>query len=315
MRLSWRMADLSIDRTRTRLLAPEDLRALSARSNLRGGLYLAAHLGLIAAGAALVWGARGTWLVLPAMVLHGWFLVALFAPVHECVHYTAFRTRRLNDWVGWLAAVPSLLNFDFYKHFHYAHHRHCQDPALDPELMPPAPTTMAGYVRRIAALNYWQARWAIAVRVLGGDFREFAFVPERARPAVRRSMAAMYALAVAVGIGWAAYDPWAPVLYWIGPVVLAQPILRAILLTEHTLCEETGDTLANTRTTLVSWPIRLVHWNMPYHTEHHLYPSIPFHALPAAHARLAPHLVHVTQGYLPTHRAILASLAGRAAAR
>ncbi|WP_374449609.1 fatty acid desaturase [Stella sp.] len=305
------MTDVAIDRTRLRLLSPHELRPLTDRSDRHGGLRLAVHVGLIAAGAALVAAGRGTWAVVPAMVLHGWFLVALFAPVHECVHYTAFRTRRLNDWVGWLAAVPSLLNFHFYKHFHYAHHRYCQDPARDPELTPPAPQSVGEYLRRLTAINYWRARLAVADRVLRGDFAAFPFVPDRARAEVRRSMAAMLALAAAVAIGWAALDPWGPVLYWIGPVLLAQPILRAILLAEHTLCAENGDTLANTRTTLAAWPVRLVHWNMPYHTEHHLYPSIPFHALPAAHARLRPHLVHVARGYAPTHRAILRGLAAR----
>src|SRR5262245_47683798 len=32
----------------------------------------------------------------------------------------------------------------------------------------------------------------------------------------------------------------------------------------------------NTRTILTSWPIPFLMWNMPYHVEHHLYPSIPY---------------------------------------
>ncbi|BBK32198.1 fatty acid desaturase [Stella humosa] len=293
-----------------RVLAPQELKALSRRSNRHGILQFAIHLALIGLAAALVTAARGHWLVLPAMVLLGWVLVALFAPVHECVHYTAFRSRRLNDWVGWVAAVPSLVDFHFYKHFHYAHHRHCQDPALDPELMTPLPTTRWQYLLRVSAWNYWRARAAILWRVARGDFRDFSFVPERARATTRRSVVAMYVLVVAAIAGWAALDPWGPVLYWIGPVLLGQPILRAILLTEHMLCSDDGNALTNTRTTLVSWPVRLVHWNMPYHAEHHAYPSIPFHALPAAHRRMAPHLAHVERGYVRTHRAILGSLAG-----
>lgn len=292
-----------------RILAPEELKALSRRSDGRGAVQLAAHLLLIAAGAVLVWAARGTWLVLPAMVPLGWFLIGLFATVHECIHYTAFRSRRANDVVGWLAAVPSLLDATFYKHFHYAHHRHCQDPALDPELAPPPPRTLGEYLARMAALNYWKARFTVAWKVLRGDFSGFGFIPARARGAVRRSVAGTFVLAAALLASWSAVDPWGPVLYWIGPVLLAQPILRAILLTEHTGCAEDGDALTNTRTTLVSWPVRLVHWNMPYHAEHHLYPSIPFHALPAAHRRIAPRLAHLARGYVPTHRAILRDLA------
>ncbi|MGE0719386.1 MAG: fatty acid desaturase [Alphaproteobacteria bacterium] len=303
------MAETGIDRTGARLLAPDDLRALAVRSDLRGGLRLAVHAALIAAAAGLVAATRGHWTVLPAMLLLGWLLVALFAVVHECIHFTAFRTRRLNSIAAWAAAVPSLLDAAFYKHFHYAHHRYCQDPARDPELMPPPPATLAAYLRRMTALNYWEARFRIAWKVVRGDFSGFGFIPERARTEVRRSMIATFATAAGVLVAWAAIDPWGPVLYWIGPVVLAQPILRAILLSEHTGCAEGDDARTNTRTTLVSWPVRLVHWNMPFHAEHHLYPSIPFHALPAAHRRMAPHLAHVAHGYVPTHRAILKDLA------
>ena len=294
-----------------RILPPADVRALSRRSDLLGALQLAIHLALIAGGVALVAGTRGTWLVLPAMLALGWPLVALFAVVHECVHYTAFRTRWVNDVVAWLAATPSLLNSTFYKHFHYAHHRHCQDPARDPELTPPAPETLRDYVLRMASVNYWRTRLLALRKLAQGDFGGLDFIPVHARAGARRSMVGMWAFAAIVLVVWLWIDPWGPLLYWFGPLFLAQPILRTMLLAEHTGCSEDANGHSNTRTTLVSWPVRLVHWNMPFHAEHHLYPSIPFHALPAAHARLRPHLVHVARGYGPTHRAILKDLAAR----
>ena len=45
--------------------------------------------------------------------------------------------------------------------------------------------------------------------------------------------------------------------------------------------------LTNTRTTLTNAAVRLLMWNMPFHAEHHLYPSIPFHRLADAHADAA----------------------------
>ena len=36
----------------------------------------------------------------------------------------------------------------------------------------------------------------------------------------------------------------------------------------------------NTRTTYTGIVMKWFAWNMPYHVEHHAYPSIPFHALP-----------------------------------
>ena len=45
--------------------------------------------------------------------------------------------------------------------------------------------------------------------------------------------------------------------------------------------------LTNTRTTLTNAAVRLLMWNMPFHAEHHLYPSIPFHRLADAHGDAA----------------------------
>jgi len=77
------------------------------------------------------------------------------------------------------------------------------------------------------------------------------------------------------------------------------------LMAEHGGCATTDDGLENTRTTLTLAPLRWLMWNMPFHCEHHLYPSLPFHALGAAHQEIAPHLAHVARGYGSVHRQFL----------
>lgn len=290
----------------TKLLPAGTLRELSRTSDTKGLMRLGVHLLLLAAGAGLIHATQGSWWLLPAMLLYGWFLVALFAVVHETVHYTAFKTRRLNEVVAWFAAAPSLLNSDFYRQFHLAHHRHLQDPARDPELNPLPPDSMGRYLVRIFGLQYWGIRlrvaWAIARGRLGG----FRFIPEAQKANVIRSVRLMLAFDAALLLVPLALGSLAPLLYWIGPMVLAQPILRLILVTEHTGCSMDDNPLTNTRTTLASWPMRLVHWNMPFHAEHHHYPSIPFHALPAAHRLIGDRFRHVSPSYIAGNREIVA---------
>ena len=96
--------------------------------------------------------------------------------------------------------------------------------------------------------------------------------------------------------------------FWLLPLAVGQPFLRFVLLAEHTGCSFSTDGTRNTRTTLTLWPMRWLMWNMPFHAEHHLFASIPFHALPAAHRSIAPHLKHVDRGYLAVHRRLLANL-------
>jgi fatty acid desaturase len=115
----------------------------------------------------------------------------------------------------------------------------------------------------------------------------------------------VYGVAIALSLSFA--QPWF-VLYWVLPLAVGQPILRFILLAEHTGCSFDNNPLANTRTTLTLAPLRFLMWNMPFHGEHHLYASIPFHALPAAHAKLSTHLAHVDPGYIQVNRDIIGNL-------
>jgi len=80
-------------------------------------------------------------------------------------------------------------------------------------------------------------------------------------------------------------------------------------LCEHTLCPNSDDGFANTRTTLCNPLLRLLMWNLPYHAEHHLLPNIAFHHLPEAHRYLRPHLKFVATSYSRTNREIMRSFA------
>jgi fatty acid desaturase len=95
---------------------------------------------------------------------------------------------------------------------------------------------------------------------------------------------------------------------WLLPLALGLPFLRLYLLSEHTGCTEDDDGLTNTRTTVSVWPVRFLMWNLPYHAEHHLYPSIPFHRLPATHRWLRRHLGVVADGYVAVQRELYADL-------
>ena len=294
-----------------RVLNNQELRALQGRSNLRGGVRLAIHLALLVAAGWLVAIASG-WIVLPAMFVLGCVQVALFAPAHETMHQTAFASRRANTIVGWLASCPSLLNWHFYTAYHLAHHRHTQVPGLDPELAATPPASVGGYVLRILGVPYWTLRLRVLADCWRGDLSAYPYVSAAAALKIIRSGRAMAVLMVGGSlismllVGWAT-----PLLYWIGPQLLGQPLLRAYLLAEHTGCTEDRNGLTNTRTTLTSAPVRLLMWHMPYHAEHHLFPSIPFHRLADAHSLIRDKLRHIQPGYMRWNLAYVRSLARR----
>ena len=120
--------------------------------------------------------------------------------------------------------------------------------------------------------------------------------PER-RPLVREARAYLAAYLLVTAASVLAGSP-ALLLVWIAPWILGQAFLRPYLLAEHTACAVTRDCLENTRTTLTVPVVRLFAWNMPYHAEHHAYPAVPFHALPALHAHVRGRIEHLEPGYM-----------------
>jgi hypothetical protein len=158
---------------------------LTARSDRQGLVQLVCHVGALLATAALVWSAWSTPRLLPAMLLHGIILVFLFAPLHESVHCTAFRSRRLNDAVAWVCGALLLLPPGYFRTFHFAHHRQTQDRARDPELASPKPRTLRAYLWHVSGLPYWRERIATTVRHACARIDE-PFIGARQRPAIVR---------------------------------------------------------------------------------------------------------------------------------
>jgi fatty acid desaturase len=293
------------------VLERDTLRALNVRSNCRGLLHFAGHLAAIAITGLLVHlaYAQAHWLwLIPAMVLHGFALVTLFAPMHECVHRTPFRSKWLNRGVGWLTGFGAFINSDYYYRYHHWHHRFTQDPDNDPELATPPPRTVAAYAWGISGMPYWYGKIQDMFTVSLGRVSHLPFIPAHGRRLVIWSMRVQAALYVLIILGSVLLNSDVLLIYWLLPLLLGQPLLRSITIAEHTHCSENANGLTNTRTTLTSWPVRFFMWNMPYHAEHHLYPSIPFHALPRAHDHIRERIVHLDNGYVAVNRAIVANL-------
>jgi fatty acid desaturase len=280
---------------------------LSARSDRKGLLQLVCHLAALLATGTVVWAARGSWWLLPAMIGHGILVVFLFAPLHESIHWTAFRRRWLNDAVAWACGAILLLPPAYFRAFHFAHHRHTQDPARDPELAVPKPGTLREYLWHASGLPYWRERLTTLLQHACGRVDE-SFIAPRQRPAiVREARLLLSAYGLAALASLALSSP--AVLYlWIGPALLGQPFLRLYLLAEHTGCPLVASMLENSRTTRSLAPVRRLAWNMPYHAEHHAYPALPFHALPVAHRLLRARIAVRAPGYVAVHREIVRGL-------
>jgi fatty acid desaturase len=286
----------------------ETLRRLSRRSDGYGLRQLAVHLGLLIVTGALVSASRGHAWLAPALILHGIVLSFLFCALHESIHGTAFASRWLNASVAWICGALLVLPPEYFRCFHFAHHRYTQDRARDPELAVPAPSHLGAYLWRISGVPYWQDRLTVTLRhALTGRVTE-AFIPASGSSQVVREARILWGCYLAVIAASLYLRSAGALIYWVLPAILGQPFLRLFLLAEHTGCAFSDDMLANTRTTYTHAPLRLLAWRMPYHGEHHAFPSVPFHALAQVNTILGTRTRVTAPGYLALHRRLVRQL-------
>lgn len=292
------------------LLETAKLKSLTRRSDAKGLVQLASHVGAIAitgAGLAYTWGTA--WCV-PVFVLHGMLLNYLYAGQHECSHWTAFKSRWLNDAVGRVFGLVMFYPRDDDRWFHFTHHRHTQDRDRDPEINRRHFYTVFTFLRSLSGVIYWKALFTNMVFHARGGIWEDYLSNDQRRAVINEARWHLAGYG-AIAAGSIALESWAAVIYWVAPLLLTKWTHQTQNLIEHTGLTHAPDTLANTRTITTIAPLRWLTWNMTYHSAHHTFPGVPFHALPELHRAIVEKLGHEPPscGYLAFNWRMLKTLA------
>ena len=290
---------------RRELIDAAKLRALCAPSDRAGAIQAGSHLGAIAATGLLLHATWGSLWAVPVFLAHGVLLNFLYAGQHELSHWTVFRTRWLNEWLGRLFGFVLLYPRTFDQIQHGAHHRHTQDWDRDGELARDR-YTLRSYLLWVSGVTYWTTRVQRIVRLASGRVIE-PYIPAARRREViaeARWHVAGYAAIAAASI---AAESWAAVIYWLAPMLLTKAAHQLQNTIEHLGLPHDSDILHNTRSTRTNAVMRWLCWNMQYHTAHHAFPGVPFHRLAELHADLftASGTEPPTMGYLEFQRAVL----------
>ena len=74
------------------------------------------------------------------------------------------------------------------------------------------------------------------------------------------------------------------------------------------MAEDVLDHRLNSRTVLINPISRWIYWNMNYHVEHHMFPMVPYHALPALHDRIKDDLPQPDRSILQAYRKMIAAI-------
>jgi fatty acid desaturase len=238
-----------------------------------------------------------------AIYLHRWWFTAAsifvmgFGPFHDLLvqghegtHDLISRNRRVNNFFTWFTLAFGGISAEAHRRFHLDHHHYAHTPQ-DPEYQ-----FFDRVVRGVPGWAYFFIPVCAQIGVNAYGLQKK--MPPEVRRRIVLELAAAVLLHATIGFvfGWRRY-----LLFVFAPMVTGlyvASVLRSV--TEHHDVTE-GSAWTNARS-IVTHPLIEFLWsNVNYHLEHHLYPSVPYHALPALRRALSAdyktHQSHVENGY------------------
>ena len=294
------------------------LKQLAERSDRAGLVYLGQWFALLALTAAGIWYTMGTVWVWLAMFAHGVLLsVPAYALSHETAHGSVFKTRWLNKLVLWVTSLIYMEEPWHRRYTHLNHHAHTWHVDLDSQMPFDTPMTFRGWLLEASglALLLFHVRVMIALCFKRYSPIMLAVIPEQKLPMVTRNarlMLAFYlsiALAAGFGITW-------PLWYFVIPRLLGAPVMMLFTLIQHVeMAENSPSIIDSTRSFRTNWLGRFLYVNMNYHIEHHLYPQVPFYALPQLNATIREQLPEPDPGFFRTNLEVLGVVIRRSLGR
>lgn len=242
---------------------------------------------LFAAGYATyaLWGTW--WAVFPYVIYSAIYASSSDSRWHECGHGTAFKTDWMNNILYEVASFMQMRESTVWRWSHNRHHSDTIIVGRDPEIPTPRPPSIAAIVLRFFNLNNYPRYFKRIVLHSFGRMSadEKTYIPEMEYPKIYRNAriyVAIYLSVIALSIYTRSILP----LLYIGLTNIFGTWLMVIYgFTQHAgLAENVLDHRLNCRTLYMSPVSRYLYWNMNYHVEHHMFPLVPYHALPRLHA-------------------------------
>lgn len=293
------------------LFTRDELRMLTARSNLMGAWAVGSTWAIIAGAFTLMAWAQDQPLAIaaPAFALGLCILagrqLCLAILMHDASHGSLFRTRWLNDVLAdWLCARPIWNDLHKYRAHHFVHHTKTGTANdTDISLVRPFPCSRASLARKllrdvlgITGLKFLAGRllmdmgylkWTVASDVVWLPKQGVSWT-DRVALLLRNATPTVLTNALLFAVLWAAGHPWLFAAWVVAYLTPFSLFVRLRSLAEHACMEESTDMFRNTRTTRAGWLARatVAPLRVHFHLEHHVLSSVPYYRLPVMHRML-----------------------------
>ena len=231
---------------------------------------------------------------------------------HECGHGTAFRTMWMNNVIYHIACFMIMREPTVWRWSHTRHHTDTIIVGRDPEIAVMRPAVIARVVAGFFGIpQFWAVSKSLIRHALGRvSDEEATFIPEMERGKVyltARIWLAIHLAVVALAISMGSILP----MLLVGPLPTMYGTWLHVVTgyTQHAgLAEDVLDHRLNSRTVYMNPVIRFLYWNMNYHIEHHMFPMVPYHALPQLHEDMKPYCPKPYRSIFAAYREIIPAI-------
>ncbi|TLS52794.1 fatty acid desaturase [Paenibacillus antri] len=244
---------------------------------------------LIGFGALAVW-SWGTWWSVPIFAIYG----ILYATPgdsrwHECGHGTAFKTAWMNEAVYQIASFMVFRSATPWRWSHSRHHSDTYIVGRDPEILTERPP-----IWKIIAMQLFHL-YGGPVELKRFLLHSFGRIEQHESQYIpvseyRKTFweARVYMLILVGTVAASFYvGSLLPMMLVVLPTFYGNALVLLFGMTQHLgLFDDVLDHRLNSRTMYLNPVLRFLYWNMNYHIEHHMFPMVPYHALPALHQEM-----------------------------
>ena len=263
------------------------MRALLERRDGPAIRYTLVWFVLIIGLAYVTYALWGTWwAVIPYALYAVLYASTSDSRWHESGHGTAFKTDWMNNALYEIASFMVMRESVVWRWSHTRHHSDTIIVGRDPEIAVPRPANLIAILKAFFALGVYPKYFKrILLHSVGRmASEEKTFIPEMEFPKIYQR-ARLYVVIYCFVIALSIYSQSILPLMLVGFTNLFGTWLMVIYgLTQHAgLAENVLDHRLNCRTVYMNPVNRFLYWNMNYHVEHHMFPLVPFHALPRLH--------------------------------
>jgi Na+-transporting NADH:ubiquinone oxidoreductase subunit F len=241
---------------------------------------------IIGLGVLTWWLWPSWWAVLPYLCYAALYASTSDSRWHESSHGTAFKTDWMNNLLYEIASFMVMRESVVWRWSHTRHHSDTIIVGRDPEIVAPRPPDIKGLALGFISYGVYPKYFKhILMHSFGKiDEEEKTYIPESEFPRIytrARIYVLIYVGVIALSI---ATGSILPILLVGGCNLFGTWLMPIYGYTQHAgLAENVLDHRLDCRTVYMNPINRFLYWNMNYHVEHHMFPLVPYHALPKLH--------------------------------